>query len=275
MALVGNIRDFSLSDFLYLVDRGYKTGCLHLTHGSEKAILFFDKGKLIYASRNQDELLSGLLIKQGKLTAPQLEHAKQSQGNGSNGTTLTQILLAENMLSHEDLQHTLQSHTEESVYGLFGWAEGEFRFEQGQKPDPNEPVMPIPLPVENLIMEGVRRIDEWGRIKDRIPSTDMIVRFLEQPGEKAKGVKLAPEEWRVFARINGKDTLADIAQKTKLSEFDVCRIVYGFVTAGLVDVVKKPRPMPQSLGTRGTQPIAAPRIKKSLVSRIINRIRGM
>lgn len=29
MALVGNIRDFGLSDFLYLVDRGYKTGCLH------------------------------------------------------------------------------------------------------------------------------------------------------------------------------------------------------------------------------------------------------
>lgn len=273
MALVGNIRDFGLSDFLYLVDRGYKTGCLHLSRGDEKATLFFDKGKLIYASRKQGEQFDDVLIRQGKLTIQQLERARQSY---QNGTTLTQVIINENMLSSDDLQQTLQVYTEESVYGLFGWPDGEFRFEQGQKPDPGDPVMPMPLPVENLIMEGVRRIDEWGRIKDRIPSTDMIVRFLDQPGGKAKGVKLAPEEWRVFARINGKDTLADIAQKTSLSEFDVCRIVYGFVTAGLVDVVKKPKPAPLAATARsGTQAVEAPRVKKSLVSRIIDRIRGM
>jgi hypothetical protein len=122
-------------------------------------------------------------------------------------------------------------------------------------------------------MEGVRRIDEWGRIRDRIPSNDMVVKFVEQPGEKAKGVNLAPEEWRVFARINGKDMLTEIAQKTSLSEFDVCRIVYGFLTAGLVEVIKKPKPMP--LMATGRPMSEPPKVKKSLVSRIINRIRGM
>jgi hypothetical protein len=98
----------------------------------------------------------------------------------------------------------------------------------------------------------------------------MIVRFLEQPGEKVKGVKLAPEEWRIFARINGKDTLAEIAQKTGLSDFDVCRIVYGFLTAGLVEVQKKPKP-----GLNRGPQADTPRVKKSLVNRIINRIKGM
>jgi hypothetical protein len=101
----------------------------------------------------------------------------------------------------------------------------------------------------------------------------MVVKFVEQPGEKAKGVNLAPEEWRVFARINGRDTLAEIAQKTGLSEFDVCRIVYGFLTAGLVDVIKKSRPVP--LNAAGRPLAEAPKVKKGLVSRIINRIRGM
>ena len=133
--------------------------------------------------------------------------------------------------------------------------------------------MPVPLPVEHLIMEGVRRIDEWGRIKDRIPSNDLVVKFVEQPGDKAKGVQLAAEEWRVFARINGKDTLAEISQKTGLSEFDVSRIVYGFLTAGLVDVIKKPKPLPvMATGRPMAEP---PRVKRGLVSRIINRIRGM
>jgi hypothetical protein len=264
MALVGNIRDFGLSDFLYLVDRGYKTGRLHLTHEGDTAILYFEKGKLIYATHDQSEQAADLLVRLGKVNAEQVEQAKQVQ----NGKPLSQALVDANILTKEELQQALQTHFEEAVvYRLFGWSEGEFQFDHGQKPEPDAPVMPVPVPVEHLIMEGVRRIDEWSRIKDRIPSTDMVVRFVEQPGEKAKGVKLAPEEWRVFARINGKDTLAAIAKKTKLSDFEVCRVVYGFATAGLVEVVKKPVIPPG----RGQEP----KLKKSLVSRIINRVQSM
>jgi hypothetical protein len=275
MALVGNIRDFGLSDFLYLVDRGYKTGGLHLTHNDETALLFFERGKLILASRKDEDRQGELLVRLGVLTPDQLSGAVQQVQQRGNGATLTQVLIDNQVLPADKLQSALQSHNEESVYGLFGWPEGEFRFEQGQKPAPDSPVMPVPVPVENLIMEGVRRIDEWGRIKDRIPSTDMVVKFIDQPGEKAKGVKLAPEEWRVFARINGRDTLAEIAQKTNLGDFDTCRIVYGFLTAGLVEVLKKPKPAPLTSSARGAQVTEPPRLKKSLVNRIINRIRGM
>ena len=63
MALVGNIRDFGLSDFLYLVDRGYKTGCLRLDRLDESASLYFEKGKLVTASRKeQSGHLTELLI---------------------------------------------------------------------------------------------------------------------------------------------------------------------------------------------------------------------
>ena len=39
MALVGNLRDFGLSEFLYLVDRGYKTGRLTLQKPGDRAEL--------------------------------------------------------------------------------------------------------------------------------------------------------------------------------------------------------------------------------------------
>ena len=269
MALVGNLRDFGLSDFLYLVDRGYKTGCLHLTRGDDSASLYFDKGKLVTAGRNGAQLrVTDVLLHRGKLSP---EQALLASGFQHNGTPLSQVLTDQNVITREDLQRTLQQYIEESVYTLFGWADGEFRFEQNQRPASDAPIVLLPLSVENLIMEGVRRIDEWGRIKDRISSTDLVVRFIEQPGEKAKGVNLSTEEWRVFARINGRNTLAEIAEKTGLSEFDVCRIVYGFLTAGLVEVQKKQRPAPVN-ERPGQEP---PKVKKSLVSRIINRIRGM
>lgn len=273
MALVGNIRDFGLSDFLYLVDRGYKTGCLHLSRLDDTASLYFDKGKLITASHTEQAVpVTDLLVRKSKLSPQQAQEALEAQRNDG-GASLSQVLVQGAYIARDELQKILQQHIEESVYLLFGWPDGEFRFEQNQRPEPTAPIMPVPLPVEHLIMEGVRRIDEWSRIKDRIPSNDLVVKFVEQPGDKAKGVQLAPEEWRVFARINGKDTLAEIAQKTGLSEFDVSRIVYGFLTAGLVDVIKKPKPIPVMASGR---PMAeAPKVKRGLVSRIINRIRGM
>lgn len=270
MALVGNIRDFGLSDFLYLVDRGYKTGGLHLTRGHEMALLFFEKGKLVMAVRRPEDQHADLLVRLGILSADKLALARAELAARGNGATIIQVILERELASRDQMQTTLQSFTEESVYGLFGWPEGEFRFEQNQRPAADAPVIPTPISVDHLIMEGVRRIDEWGRIKDRIPSTDMVARFLEQPGERLKGIKLAPEEWRIFARINGKDTLAEIARKTGLSEFDVCRIVYGFLTAGLVEVQKK-----KPVLNRGPQVAELPRVKKSLVNRIINRIKSM
>jgi hypothetical protein len=272
MALVGNIRDFGLSDFLYLIDRGYKTGGLHLAYGDESALLFFEKGKLLIATRKPEDLQPELLVRLGILSAGQLAQARAGLAARGNGVTLTEVVVDESLAGREQLQSQLQGFAEEAVYGLFGWPEGEFRFEQNQRPGPELPVVPTPISVDHLIMEGVRRIDEWGRIKDRIPSTDMVARFVEQPGERAKGIKLAPEEWRVFARINGRDSLAEIAKKTNLGEFDVCRIVYGFLTAGLVDVQKRPKPVPVRPGLPPAEP---PRVKRSLVNRIIKRIQGM
>jgi len=271
MALVGNIQDFGLSDFLYLVDRGYKTGCLHLNRENEMAILFFEKGKLTYAALCHDEKLTDFLVQAEKLTPEQAGALTQAYERSGRNLPMTQVLLKEDLLPQEELQRTLQTHVEEEVvYSLFGWPEGAFRFEHGQKPEFESPILPTPLSIENLIMEGVRRIDEWGRIRDRIPSTDLVARFVDQPGEKAKGVKLAPEEWRVFARINGKDTMASIAKNTNLSECDVCRIMYGFATAGLVDIIKKPTAAQLAQGAQDQ-----PKLRRSLVSRIINRIQTM
>ncbi len=270
MALVGNIRDFSLSDFLSLVDRGYKTGCLHLERGDSVASLYFEKGKLLTAAMNGPEVrVTELLHRRGKLSPQQADQAMRAHHyNGS--ATLSEALVKHQFIAAPELQRILQDHIEETVYGLFNWPDGEFRFEQNQKPDPLAPIMPTPLSIDHLIMEGVRRIDEWGRIKDRVPSGNLVVRFIEQPLENVKRIQLSVEEWRVFARIDGVQTLSAIAEKTGMSEFTICRIVYGFLTAGIVEVVRKPR---AATSERGNQ--EAPKVSKNLVSRIINRIRGL
>ncbi len=306
MALVGNLRDFGLADFLYLVDRGYKTGMLVLQKPGDSARLYFQNGRLVFAVRQGgDERLGDMLLRAGKITRDQRDQALHLQQTVSPEKPVGLILVERSYISKEEIVRCVRAQLEETVYALFAWSEGDFRFEQGIMPPPES--VTIPLSIENVIMEGVRRIDEWSRIRDRIPTLDVVVRFAEQPSEKAKEVNLTPDEWRVFARINASDNVGQIAQLTSLSEFEVCRIIYGFIQAGLVEVVKErprsPQPVPYMGDRRSAPPSGAyvPRsreserqvypqpaspsrraavqpivpVRRNIIQRIIDRISGM
>ncbi len=257
MALVGNLRDFGLSEFLYLVDRGYKTGKLTLTTKGDQAELYFQNGKLVYATRyGQDERIGELLVRMGRITQEQLHQALRIQHTQEQNKPLGQILVGRQMVTQEEIYKCVRLQIEEITYALFGWSEGDFRFQPEAAP-PDESIT-IPLSIENIIMEGTRRIDEWARIKDKIPSLDVVVRFTDQPNEKAKGVNLTPDEWRVFARINGVQSIRQIAQQTGLGEFEVARIIYGFLSAGLVVLTKQVPPSPDSRNGRSAAPSNLP-----------------
>lgn len=292
MPLVGNLRDFALHDFLYLVDRGYKTGSLLLKRPNDAATLYFDKGKLISVSRpHRHERVGELLVRTGKISAVQCDVALRAQQNG-NIRPLGQILIEQGVISPGELQACIKQQIEETVYDLFAWHDGEFKFEAGQKPAIDEIQAITPLPVENLIMEGVRRVDEMGRIKERIPNNDVLVALTERPDQKATNINMTANEWRVFARINGRSSVNEIAQKIGLGPFDVSHIVYGFITAGIAEIRRAPvvaavvpsttgapaRPQPVIAGGGGrpaTRLPPPPPIKKGLVARLIDRIRGI
>lgn len=255
MALVGNLRDFGLAEFLYLVDRGYKTGRLTLQKTGDRAELYFQNGKLVYATHfSRDERIGDILVRMGRLTKEQLNMALNIQHHQEPNKPLGTILVQRNMVTLEEIHKCVRLQIEEITYSLFSWNEGDFRFEQDMAPPPES--VTIPLSIENIIMEGSRRIDEWNRIRDKIPSLDVIVRFSDHPHEKAQGVNLTPDEWRVFARINGMHSIKQIAQQTGLGEFDVARIIYGFLSAGLVVLTKQSAQSGEARAARGTVPTA-------------------
>ena len=240
MALVGNLRDFGLSEFLYLVDRGYKSGQLTLQRQGDQARLWFQNGKLVYASHfSHEERLGDLLVRLSQISRDQREQALRIQHYQEPDKPIGQIMVEQGFITDDGIKKSVRMQVEEVTYSLFSWSDGEFRFEPDVLP-PSESIT-ISLSIENIIMEGVRRIDEWARINDRIPSLDVVVKFSDQPNERAKGVNLTPDEWRVFARINGQNSIRQIAQQTGLNDFEVARIIYGFLAAGLVTLTKQVR----------------------------------
>jgi tetratricopeptide (TPR) repeat protein len=83
-------------------------------------------------------------------------------------------------------------------------------------------------------MEGARRIDEWSRMADRIPTLDVVPVLATVQEDHATLLDLLPSEWEVLAAIDGTHDLRAIAGSLGRSEFDVARVVYGLLSTGVV-----------------------------------------
>jgi hypothetical protein len=272
MALKGNLRDFSFSQLLNLISLAKKTGTLEV-HGLDKdALLSFDGGKLCYAQNSKhDNGLAAVLVRTDKLTDKQY-HVIKDRAKNIGDKELGLMLINSNYVTQDEILVSLKQEFVSTANDLFTWAEGIFQFENNVKPSPDKISLLISL--ENIIIEGSRQLQEKERLEDEIPSLDMALKFTENPGTNIRNVNLSVKEWRVVSFINPKNAMRQIARTTKLNEFEFRRIVYSLIQAGLVEIVRPEGAGPASPKI-STLPVESPDEQKSLVNRLITRIRSL
>jgi hypothetical protein len=272
MALKGNLRDFTITQLLNLINLARKTGSLVVQGSGESVQIFFREGKLAYAQDGADNSLATILFKAHKLSAAQRGIIQQKAGNISD-KELGLLLINASYLSQQDILASLQAHFIEIVNHLFTWADGFFQFENDARP-PDDKIT-VRLSLENLIIEGTRRMRELENLQDEIPSLDMSLKFIDRPGANLRNVNLSVNEWKVVSFINPKNTMRQIARAARLNDLEMRRIVYSLLQAGLVEVV---RPEGAPLVKPVTSPLTRPEEKQeqvSLINRIIRRIRSL
>src|SRR5689334_18431334 len=81
MAIKGSLKEASLPDVLQLLAMGKKSGCLSVAHRTSFGYIYFDRGRISYASVvNRRDRLGDLLVKSGTITKEQLDRAIATQG---------------------------------------------------------------------------------------------------------------------------------------------------------------------------------------------------
>jgi hypothetical protein len=121
---------------------------------------------------------------------------------------------------------------EKAVYETFNWREGRFTFDTDATTD----LRTIDLDCQNLIMEAVRRLDEWTKLRRVIPSSNYVVTFAAGPGDKAGNVTLQAHEWKVLSLVNGELDVSALAEKTGFSELKTTQIIFSLLNTGLLEV---------------------------------------
>jgi hypothetical protein len=253
MAIEGNLAHVGLADICQLLAMGRKTGCLTISNRPNYGYVFFENGRVIYASvLNRPDRLGDLLLGNGVITNEQLASAVVEQERS--GGRLGQILVEKGSLSQEDLERYITIQIEEAVYHLFTWDEGTFRFEPDQRPE--EGVLLISVNAEGLLLEGARRVDEWGLIEKKVPSFDLIFSIEHMPEEDDADIELTGPQKRLLSLLDGERTVDDLVTESGLVEFDTAKALFGLIQAGFITKTgqrRRAKPVPPAqVGGGGT-----------------------
>ena len=231
MAIKGSLSEASLPDVLQLLALGRKTGCLSVTDRTNIGHIYFDLGKICYASIvNRRDRLGDILVKGGRITKQQLDAAIELQGQ-ERQKRLGEILVQQDSMSRADLEHYMQVQIEEAVYFLFTWTSGSFNFEANVRPEDQDFLVSINS--ESILLEGARRVDEWSLIEKKIPSFDIIFAAADDKTVDSES-SLTPQQKRLMSLLDGTRDVAQLIEETALGEFDVGKALFGLITAGFV-----------------------------------------
>jgi tetratricopeptide (TPR) repeat protein len=241
MAIKGNLREASLPDVLQLLSMGQKTGCLSLTDRSNFGYIYFERGRISYASIvNRRDRLGDLLVKNGLLEARDLFAAIDDQAK-TPGERLGEILIRRGSITRDQLEHYIRIQIEEAVYFLFTWTQGSFYFEADQRPEAG--AFQVSINPENLLLEGARRIDEWSLIEKKIPSLDLV--FETDRAKPLDGLELSEDQRKIIPLVDGKRSVQELIEESGMVEFDVGKALFGLIQAGFAHPVGRRSPAEQ------------------------------
>ncbi len=235
MSFAGNLATVSLGDILQLVSTGRRSGALVTVRGRQKKQIFFRDGRIIYATSEsaEEDRLGQLLVRHGRLTPEQLAEVLKVQK--SRGKLLGEIVIERNYLERHELIDALRLQAEEIIYSLFAWGDGEFNFVENRTPPENMPE--IDLDTMNVMMEGARRFDEWGRLREELPPPDYFLRMRTRPIMTAEDVTLSPEDLEILALVDGRRQVEEVLQLHPRGEYSAARALYNLLESELVEAL--------------------------------------
>lgn len=221
----------SAGDLFQWLGLAQKTGSLVVNNQHVEKRIFFDKGRVISSASNDPrEYLGQFLMSHGYISEKELKKAMEVQEQSR--ILIGKILVMINAITESDLLRLMRVKAEEEIYDIFLWNEGEFRFDEGDLPQME--LIPLDVDVTAVIMEGTRRVDEWRRIREVIPSRAMIP-VIEKPIDMAK----LPEVQRLIAQaVNGRRAIEDLILESRSSYFTVAKTIFDFVKSKKMRVVE-------------------------------------
>jgi CheY-like chemotaxis protein len=236
-ALAGDLAIVSIADVLLLLqDRGY-TGRVSLSHGRARMDIYLGQGRVDFAGAQgvADEVLIGRFLVSGAHLSPgTLAKVIEERRRDNNKELLGAYLCARGLLASTGLHKAMAKQTAALVFESLRWGSGRFSFRPLTELPAQAREAGLALPVDGLILEGLRRVEEWRVIEQEIGDFDMtFVRNEDKLASFGRG-QLLREEAAIADLVNGRNTVRDIIQISKTGSYDVTQVLFRLLRSKLI-----------------------------------------
>lgn len=230
--LKGDLSKIQLPDVLSFVAMIRQSGKLVVRRASLERTIHWREGEIAFASSNSPEhSLGQFLLRNGKITQEQYEESKRRVTSQlRHGKVLVQM----GAISPKDLWWGVKNQVLEIIYSLFGWKDGDFEFHDSAEELTQERIM-LQINTSSVIMEGIRRLDESARIREKIPTLDIVFTKVQGVSPDFRALDMNEMEVEIYNHIDGKLSIRELTGRSDLTEFEVTRILFQLLSARLIE----------------------------------------
>ena len=236
-ALAGDLALIPGADVLLLLqDRGY-TGTVSLSHGRARMDIYLGQGRVDFAGAQgvaEEFLLGRFLVSGGHISQETLTTVIDERRRDDNKDLLGAYLCTRGLLAPTGLHKAMAKQTAALVFESLRWGSGRFTFQPLTELPPQVREASLALPVDGLILEGLRRVEEWRVIEQEIGDFDMtFVRNEDKLASVGRG-QLLRDEASIAELVNGRNTVRDIIQISKMGSYDVTQVLFRLLRSKLI-----------------------------------------
>ncbi len=207
------------------------TGRVVFWRGEVEKIVFFDRGRPVFASSTElHDRMGELLYREGKITHSQYMHSKSLVAES--GRRMGEILVDLGYLKRRELYPAVRRHVEDIIYSVFAWDHGSYRIAL-EDVATSERIRLSRHP-EALVVEGIRRkLDR--HVLERLvgpPSTVLELTDRERVLGLATTIELTADERAAIAAIDGQADLPAVARAAGTSIGALFPLAWALVVLG-------------------------------------------
>lgn len=236
IALHGNLRDFGIGEVFQLIGQQRKTGVLDVRGRHGEVELRFDSGGVVSAApiaERRDAPLLDMIARCGLAPRERLAEL-ETQSDESLGRRIE----AAGLLSADALREIEDLLTRETIFDLLRWDDGSFRF--AAQPIEHERSAEHLLGAEQVLMDGLRMVDEWHAFAGELPEELTVFRRRASVEEYRSSLagRPAPMLERVYLLVDGRATVRRVIDLSRLGSFEATRALVQLARAGWIEPVR-------------------------------------
>jgi CheY-like chemotaxis protein len=124
---------------------------------------------------------------------------------------------------------------EKALYRILRWKDGTFHY----LPDQFTISRNISRPIDALLMEGMRQLDEWDSLQAKMPPGSSVLKMNKNQEELPRDLRPVTEE--VLLLLEFYSSVDDIIEKSKHTDYEVCKSILGLIQKGILSGIEERR----------------------------------